>query len=285
MSGVLSYLKRGARYVLLGQPERHVTARVAEVSRDHTLAGRRALVTGGTSGIGEAIARALLRAGSGVVITGRDEGRLRGAAERLASEGAVETLRLDMRDVEAFDDAVARLAASGQPIDILVNNAGLVGGDISTCTPEQYDDIMATNLRGAFFLSRSVARQMIGAGVRGNILNVASRSSLRPASSAYTASKWGLRGLTLGLAKSLAPHDIVVNGVAPGPTATPMLHHADRSELRFEGNPAGRFALPEEIAGMAVVLVSDMARMVVGDIVYMTGGAGLVTFDDVSYTF
>ena len=121
--------------------------------------------------------------------------------------------------------------------------------------------------------------------ISGNILNIASSSSLRPAASAYTLTKWGTRGLTLGLAKTFAPYGITVNGIAPGPTATPMLNKKEGDDLAFPGNPLGRFALPEEIANMAVFLVSDMGRSIVGDIVYMTGGSGLVTFDDVTYNF
>ncbi len=139
-----------------------------------------------------------------------------------------------------------------------------------------------TNLNGTFFLSKTVAKYMIQNGIKGNILNIASSSSLRPAASAYTFSKWGIRGFTLGLAKTLAPYGITVNGLAPGPTATPMLHR-DGHDITFEKNPMGRFAMPEEIANMAAVLVSDIGRMVVGDIVYMTGGAGVITYDDIEY--
>lgn len=129
-----------------------------------------------------------------------------------------------------------------------------------------------------------MGRYMRDNGIKGNILNIASSSSLRPAVSAYTLTKWGIRGLTLGLAKALASYGITVNGIAPGPTATPMLGKAEGADISFP-NPLGRYALPEEIANMAVFLVSDMGRSVVGDIVYMTGGSGLVTFDDVEYTF
>ena len=91
--------------------------------------------------------------------------------------------------------------------------------------------------------------------------------------------------MTLGLAKSLAPYGIVVNGIAPGPTATPMLLGDDTDNIARSRIPSGRFVMPCEIANMAVVLVSDMGRTIVGDIVYMTGGAGVVTFDDVDYSF
>lgn len=88
----------------------------------------------------------------------------------------------------------------------------------------------------------------------------------------------------MGLAKSLAPYGITVNGIAPGPTATPMVGKDPRSNLTFS-NALGRYGLPEEIANMAVVLVSGMGRSIMGDMVYMTGGSGLLTFDDISYQF
>lgn len=116
--------------------------------------------------------------------------------------------------------------------------------------------------------------------IAGNILNVGSSSSLRPAISAYSMSKWGIRSLTLGLAKALAPHGITVNGIAPGPTATPMLLGDDLGDIALKGSPIGRYVLPEEIANMAVVLVSPMGQSIVGDMVFMTGGAGVVTYDD-----
>lgn len=90
--------------------------------------------------------------------------------------------------------------------------------------------------------------------------------------------------MTLGMAKALIPYDIVVNGIAPGPTATPMLGLTGKN-VHFPQNPSGRVVLPEEIANMAVILTSNIGRSVVGDIVYMTGGAGVITFDDAVYNF
>lgn len=170
-------------------------------------------------------------------------------------------------------------------IDILVNNAGLIGGDIRNTSENDFDKILATNLKSVFFLSRFVASDMIKKGIAGNILNIASSSSLRPAISAYTLSKWGIRGLTLGLAKMLAPHGIVVNGLAPGPTATPMLNKIDYSDIALPSNPIGRYVLPEEIAAMALFLCGPQGRTIVGDIVYMTGGAGIIENNDLNYDF
>ena len=95
-------------------------------------------------------------------------------------------------------------------------------------------------------------------------------------------SKWGMRGFTLGLAKKLIKHGIVVNGIAPGPTATPMLMNMDDINLQHGRIPAGRYATAEEIANLAVFLVSGMGRMIVGDVIGITGGAAITTFDDVN---
>jgi NAD(P)-dependent dehydrogenase (short-subunit alcohol dehydrogenase family) len=124
---------------------------------------------------------------------------------------------------------------------------------------------MDTNLKGVFFLSREIARHMIQNGVHGNILNIASSSSIRPAISAYMLSKWGVRGLTEGLARLLVKHNIVVNAIAPGPTATPMIDVNSENIYRGE-SLIGRCVTPEEIAQMSVMLVSDSCRSIIGDI-------------------
>lgn len=171
----------------------------------------------------------------------------------------------------------------GGKIDILVNNAGVQGSEFPNATEEKYDIAMDTNLKACFFLSQLLGNYMVKQGIKGNILNVCSSSSLRPAISAYTISKWGLRGLTLGLAKSLISHGIVVNGLAPGATATPMLNKSDADNISYPYSPLGRLIMPEEIANMAVLLVSNMGRSIVGVIVYMTGGMGVITYDDIKY--
>lgn len=287
---VKNVLKRGVRFILKGTPSVHVTSRIVTLAPNELLKNRVALITGGTSGIGFHIAKAFLNSGATVIITGRTESRIGQACDMLRSSAGcadkVYGYALDNTCVERFVPALQEMSSQWNlEIDILVNNAGVLGGDISNADEGQYDVIMDTNLKGAFFLSQAIGRYMKQKNIAGNILNIASSSSFRPASSAYTMSKWGLRGLTLGLAKSFSPYGIVVNGVAPGPTATPMLLKGKKDDLAFERNPLGRFALPEEIANMAVFLVSDMGRTIIGDIVCMTGGAGLITFDDVDYKF
>jgi NAD(P)-dependent dehydrogenase (short-subunit alcohol dehydrogenase family) len=260
------------------------SASIAQLAPNELLRGRRALITGGTSGIGYSIAQAYLNAGAEVIITGRSKERIDNAIENLKQYGTICGVVLDNQNATSLEKGFLELCGGGKYIDILVNNAGVLGAVLPNATEEEYDRILNTNLKGAFFLSQTVGKYMKENNIKGNILNIASSSSLRPAVSAYTLSKWGLRGLTLGLAKVLAPYGITVNGLAPGPTATPMLK-TDKTNITNDRIPLGRFVMPEEIANMAVFLVSEMGRPIIGDIVYMTGGAGVVTYEDMNYNF
>jgi NAD(P)-dependent dehydrogenase (short-subunit alcohol dehydrogenase family) len=286
------YIKRGIHYILHGQPIQNVTANISVLAPNDLLKGRTALVTGGTSGIGYAIAKAYINAGANVIITGRSMGRISKACQKISAETgtltSIQGIELNNTDVQSFPITFKEILTMSPThnIDILVNNAGVLGGHIALATEEEYDTILDTNLKGAFFLTKVVANHMKEHSIQGNILNIASSSSLRPADSAYTLSKWGIRGFTLGMAKTLAPHGIVVNGLAPGQTATPMLKKdSNDGNLSCPRTPLGRFATPEEIANMAVILVSDMSRSIMGDIIYMTGGSGLLTYEDNTYIF
>lgn len=290
--GIKKYLKRGIKYILHDQPIKKVYAQVSYLSPSNMLEGRTALITGGTSGIGFEIAKAFINAGATCIITGRKEEKVIDACAKIGNDvskkGHIYGLAWDVTDVEGnpqrFNKALELV--KGEQIDILVNNAGLVGGEISNCTEEEYDSILDTNLKGSFFMAQLVARYMKENGIRGNILNIGSSSSLRPATSAYTVTKWGIRGLTKGLAKILSPYGITVNAIAPGPTATPMLMpNGVKDDIAFPTNPLGRLVMPGEIANMAVFLVSNMGRSIIGDMIFMTGGSGVVTYDDVHYSF
>ena len=256
------------------------------VYHNELLKGRKALITGGTGGIGFAIARAFLDSGASVIITGRDQTRVNKAVEGLNGKdciGVCKGMVLDNRLVECFDVKIDECNKSIGDIDILVNNAGGFGGaNYGHTKEEDWDRIIDTNLKGAYFLSQSLSEIWKAKKIKANILNVCSSSSLRPGQNPYIISKWGLRSMTLGLARSLISHGIVVNGIAPGPTDTDLMKGmANDSGIAWQANPAGRLVTRQEIANLAVVLVSDLSRMIVGDIVYTSGGAGVVTFDDV----
>ena len=254
------------------------------VFQNELLKGRCALITGGTSGIGLAIAKAFIDAGASVIITGRKQAKIENALNILGGKNAYGFV-LDNSQNEDFEDSVNQLIKQYGLLDILVNNAGIGGGNLCTTTINEYDQVMNTNLRGAFFLSRIIARRMIQNNIKGNILNIASSSSLRPANSAYILSKWGIRAFTEGLAKTLIKHQIVVNAIAPGPTATPMLCSEDNIDISRSNCLFKRYITTTEIANMSVILVSNLGRSVVGDVVYMTGGSGNLTNDDFDYSF
>lgn len=282
------YIKRGLRFIIKGVPVRNITSTIVTLAPNELLKNRCALITGGTSGIGFCIAKAFLDSGATVIITGRNDEKLKASCEKLADsyKDRIFGIVLDNTKVNTFEQAFhsAISLVGGRTIDILVNNAGILGGHIRTTSVTEYDNVMNTNLRGVFFLSQLFGKYMKEKGIEGNILNIASSSSLRPAVSAYTLSKWGIRGLTLGLARAFAPYGITVNGIAPGQTATPMLLK-DTSKGLENNTILGRYALPEEIANMAVVLVSGLGKTILGDIVYMTGGSALVSYEDMDYNF
>lgn len=283
---IKDYIIRGIRYVIRGIPVVQTSVNIVRLSPSELLKGKTAIITGGTSGIGKAIAVAFIEAGARVCITGRDKEKIRIALNDIRKKTNttnIDGIVLDNSNVPLIKDKISYIIDDlfGGQLDILVNNAGVNGGNLNNCSEEEYQNVMDTNLKGTIFLTRVICKFMIDNHVSGNILNICSSSSLRPANTAYVISKWGLRGYTLGLAKQLIKHNIVVNGLAPGPTATPMLLK-DTSDITLENNPSGRFAMSEEIANLAVVLTSSMGRMVVGDILYATGGAAITTFDDLN---
>lgn len=248
------------------------------------LKGRCALITGGTSGIGFAIAEAFLRNKADIIITGRNESKIEKAVNQLKKEFAEQKvigIVLDNCDVTKMKDIFQNPLLGGLKIDILVNNAGVINKTFFCNTLESdFDMVIDTDLKGPYFLSELFAEYMKENKIQGNILNVSSSSSIRPANNSYGLAKWGIRGMTLGLAKHLSADGIVVNAIAPGPTATSMLMGNDEQSISRPASPSGRYTTPEEVSNLSVVLVSDLGRMINGDTVYVTGGCGLLTFDD-----
>lgn len=249
------------------------------VGDESLLKGKTALVVGGTGGIGRAVAKAFLKNGANVVIAGTRRAKVDKVAVELGEKCA--GVVVNLAEPETFSRVVDEVVAFYGPIDILVNSAGVHTEDVSMggfldFTVEEYDRILDINLRGVYFMVQSVAQRMISDKVsNGHILIVSSSAGNEPAWSPYRVSKWGLKGITEGMASALVPHGIVVNAIAPGSTATPLLGIEEGDSISAEDNGLGRFAMPEEIAEFAVMLASPMGDMVVGDTLYVSGGRGV----------
>jgi len=244
-----------------------------------SLAGRTALVTGSTRGLGLAIATALGDAGARLIVHGRGEDSAAGAAALLNERGyAAHPIAFDIGDPAAIDDAVAQATDAAGPIDILINNAGMVSRSPVLDFPQSaWDQAMAINLTGPFALARAVARGMGERGF-GRIINIASVMAIigRDGIPHYIASKTGLVGLTRALACELGSLGITCNAISPGYFATDinadLQANADFNRLLKQRNPLARWGRPEELAAVAVFLASNEASFVNGHEMVVDGG-------------
>ena len=278
MSKIVEKVKSGIRQLyMLHKEEKKIPIPVMKDS-GKMLEGKVALITGGSGGIGYAIAKQFMDSGAKVIITGTNEEKLKKCQEELGEN--CQSLVLNMLEPEVFYDKIKSAAASFSEdrIDILVNSAGqIVHSDFLHMTTEEYDRVMDVNLRGTFFMCQAMGRYMMERKIKGHILNVSSASALRPAWTPYEISKWGVKGFTKGLADTMLPYGIIVNAIAPGPVATPMLGVEEGDSIYNEVNPSGRYAMPSEIAALAAFMVSDFGNLIVGDTFYMTGGSGTIS--------
>ncbi|MBQ3396295.1 MAG: SDR family oxidoreductase [Synergistaceae bacterium] len=278
--GIKRFMSRAVRKLIMLTKEEKMIPIPEPVNTNRLLEDKIALITGGSGGIGMGIAKAFLNSGAKVIIAGTNENKLNDCLRKLTNGGGVKLLTLNVLDVKAMPGKVEEAANlfGENRIDILVNSAGVVShSGFENMTEEEYDNIMNINVRGTYFMSQAVSKFMIERKIRGHILNLASSSSLRPAWTPYQISKWAVRGLTLGLADSLLPHGIIVNAIAPGPVATPMLGKNEGDSIYNPYTPTGRYAMPSEIAELAVFMASSMGDLIVGDTFFITGGSGTIT--------
>lgn len=271
-------IKNVIKTVIQMSKEEKIQPVAEKIHSGQELQGKTALITGGTSGIGLAIAETFLQCGCQVIVAGSGQEKL--DKVKADWQDKIKTIKIDVRDVQDMEKKVAAAASlsnHGQ-IDILVNSAG-VSSSLSylDMTEAEFDKVMEINLKGTYFMSRAVAKHMMERRIQGHILNVSSASSIRPAWSPYHLSKWGIRGLTIGLADLLLPYGIVVNAIAPGPVATPLLGKYDGDSIGNPINPAGRYATPKEIAELAVFMVGRTGDLIVGSSFFITGGGGTIS--------
>ena len=243
-----------------------------------TLAGRRALITGSSAGIGLALAEALGQAGAHVIINGRRASKVDQAVQALQAQGlSANASVFDVTEPGSVRAAVDELEAQG-PIDILINNAGMqIRGPLQDYADGDWRTIMSTNLDSVYFVGQAVAKKMIPRG-RGKIINICSvQSELgRPGIAPYTATKGAVKMLTKGMAIDWGPLGINVNGIGPGYFKTELnqklVDDPTFSAWLVGRTPSRRWGDVKELGGAAVFLASDASRFVNGHILYVDGG-------------
>jgi gluconate 5-dehydrogenase len=244
------------------------------------LKGKRALVTGGTHGLGMAMAEGLASAGAELIITGTTPSKMEDALKYYKSKGYKASGYLfDVTDEADAKENLGIIAKEIGDIHILVNNAGIIKRELAITMPvEDFRRVIDVDLVGPFIMSQLVAKQMIERK-EGKIINICSMMSElgRNSVSAYAAAKGGLKMLTQNLATEWAKHNIQVNGIGPGYFAT-----SQTAPIRVDGHPfndfiisrtpAARWGNPEDLAGAAVFLASKASDFVNGQVVYVDGG-------------
>ena len=240
------------------------------------LDGKRALVTGASSGIGQGCAVALAEAGAHVVCAARGVEKLQTTVDAMAAEGwSAEALALDMADLDALSDAMTGQA----PFDVVVNSAGMARhGPALETTPEDYDAVMDLDLRAAYFLSAGAAKAMQAAGLRGSIIHISSQMGHVGGidRAVYCAAKHGLEGMIKAMAVEWGPMGIRVNTICPTFIRTPLaqvtLDNPERAKWITDKIKLGRVGEVEDIMGAVAYLASDASAMVTGTALLIDGG-------------
>jgi 3-oxoacyl-[acyl-carrier protein] reductase len=247
------------------------------------LTGRVALVTGASQGLGRRFARVLAGHGTAVGLAARQLDKLRELEREIGGQGGrVASIALDVTDRSSIERAIGGIEDALGPIDLLVNNAGTaVSKGVLEQTEADWDQVLDTNLKGAFFVAQAVAKRMVARDPRpawgGNIVNIASVLAqgvvghLAP----YAASKGGLWQLTRTMALELARHDVRVNALAPGYFVTEINRDflaTEAGERMKRRIPQRRFGTPEDLDGALLLLASDASRYMTGSIIVIDGG-------------
>jgi 3-oxoacyl-[acyl-carrier protein] reductase len=247
------------------------------VSEGKTLAGKVAIVTGGTRGIGLAIARLLAEDGASVVVSGRDAARLEAAVKELESLGApAMAVAADAAKREDADRLVEATRERFGRIDVLVNNAGITRDQLLVrMKDDDWDQVLDTNLRGVFLMTRAVGKVMMRQK-GGRIINIASTAGAmgNPGQVNYSAAKAGVIGLTKAAGRELAHWNILVNAVAPGLIETDMAASipAEAREAMLQQVPLKRIGQGREVAEVVRFLAGDGASYITGQTIHVNGG-------------
>ncbi|MEY2872871.1 MAG: hypothetical protein RLZZ373_242 [Pseudomonadota bacterium] len=254
------------------------------------LSGRVALVTGASSGLGAQFARVLSRAGAAVVLAGRRTDRLKALrAELEAADGDAHVVELDVTDIASIKSAVAHAETEVGVLDILINNSGVsTTQKLLDVTPEDFDFVFDTNVRGAFFVAQEVGKRMVarargaapGTYTGGRIVNIASMAGLRVLSQIgpYAMSKAAVIHMTRAMALEWGKYDINVNAICPGYIDTEINHHhwqTDAGQKLINMLPRKRLGTPQDLDAVLMMLCANESRFINGAIIQADDGFGL----------
>ncbi len=248
----------------------------------YDLTGKVALVTGATSGLGRRFSLILAKAGARVAITGRRVERLATLKTEIeAMGGTAFPVALDVTDTQSISDCVAATEEAIGPLDILVNNAGMnVQALPADVTPEGFDTMFDTNVRGAFFMAQAAGRSMIARGQGGRIINIASigAHSVLPGLTIYCMTKAAVAMMTRSLGKEWARHQINVNAMCPGFIETELNSEwfsTEGGQRQIKSWPRRRLGIEEDLDGTLLLLASDHGRFITGALFTVDDGQSL----------
>lgn len=258
------------------RPKKIVQVNVSTINYVDLLKDKNVLITGGSSGIGLAIAKKCLSLGAKVVVTGRNIGKLNDVSAQINNKNFF-TIEWDISQVNKASEKISEVLQRIEKIDILVNNSGIYTHDTFFSIDEKiFDDVMNTNIKGLFFTTKVIVEYFIQNCIKGKVINIGSIRSIQGTTEPYGISKWGVRGLTNGLAKDLIKYGIIVNAVAPGITATGINNIDIGKDASNNSALNNRVATAEEIAEIAVFLASDAANHIIGQTIVCDGGETLI---------
>ena len=248
------------------------------------LSGRVAIITGGSRGIGLAIAEGLASAGAAVVIANRTADQGERAAETLRRKNLkAQAVPVDVSSRESVRRMVSTVLQKFEKIDILVNSAALIlRKPTAEVTDEEWDSLFNTNLKGPFICCQEVGRHMVERK-QGKIINISSQviQPLQPGRGVYAITKAGLTQLTRVLAFEWAPYNVHVNAIAPGSTITELNRkffeeHPEDMKARVQSQPLGRMGQPRDHVGVALLLASSASDFITGQTIFVDGGSNLI---------
>lgn len=270
-----AYLKKVIHGIAREWSKRDVFPVIREVNIPHLLDNKVALIMGG-GGIAKAIINSFIKSGCKVIVISRSETSLKEICSKYNND-QIAYLKFDLLCLKELDNLVKQAVAVFGRIDILVNSAGTHTPDVDfwNVSEDEYDRVLNINLKGCYFLSRAVAKYFIDNKIYGHILNIGSSTGGEPSWSPYRISKRGIVGITEGMAMLLMPYRITVNGIAPGEVATNMIGWQEGDSVETRHNVSGRMIMPQEVANLALFMVSDLGNMISGQMIYMSGGRGI----------